>query len=191
MKSKNMKQINTYINEKLKLNKDSGIQYNYHPQTREELDNILLKLLDERGPDADLNDIDVSNITDMGKLFMPWSEYKPLKNLGKIDISQWDVSNVKYMDHMFRNCINFNCDLSEWDVGSLVNANSMFYNCPEFNSDISNWDVSNLEIAISMFNGCESFKANLNKWDIKKGVDMKNMFKYCISLWDKPKWYKE
>lgn len=186
-----MKRLNIYITEKLKLNRDSGIQYNYHPKTREELDKILEKLLDERGPDADLNDIDVSAITDMSKLFTPWSEYQPGKNLGKIDISKWDVSNVEYMHHMFRNCINFNCDLSKWDVSSVINTNSMFYNCPEFNSDLSKWNVGNLEIAISMFNGCESFKADLNNWNIKEDTQMHNMFKYCKSLWEPPKWYKE
>ena len=56
-----MKQINKYIVERLHINKDTGKQnhhYNYHPKTRDELKELVKKLIKERGKDADLNDID-------------------------------------------------------------------------------------------------------------------------------------
>ena len=151
-----MKQINTYITEKLKLNRNSGIKYNYRPQTRSELDKIIEKLLDERGPDADLNDIDVSAITNMSELF---SRVDPRK----IDISKWNVSNVDDMSHMFENCENFNSDLSSWNVSNVTDMADMFYNCPKFNSDLSKWDVSNVENMSCMFIGCYSLKT-VPKW---------------------------
>ena len=62
-----MKQINTYINEKLVLNKgnvkDYIQTYHYHPKDKYELNSLIEKLIKERGADADLNDIDTSNIT--------------------------------------------------------------------------------------------------------------------------------
>jgi hypothetical protein len=45
------------------------ISYNYHPKNKEELKDIIKQLLDKRGPDADLNDIDTFKITDMSHLF--------------------------------------------------------------------------------------------------------------------------
>ena len=98
-----MKQINKYICdhfendkfliiERLHINKDTG-NNNYHPKTKDELKELVNKLIEERGNNADLNDIDTSEITDMNYMF-----YKS-KFTG--DISKWNVSNVKYMKYMF------------------------------------------------------------------------------------------
>ena len=83
-----MKKINKYIVERLHINKDTGNHhYNYHPKTRDELKELVYKLINERGNKADLNDIDTSEITDMSHIFY-YSKFNG-------DISEWDVSNVK------------------------------------------------------------------------------------------------
>ena len=87
-----MKQINKYIVERLHINKDIK-NYNYHPKTNGELQELVDKLIKERGNDADLNDIDTSEITDMDGIF-EGSNFNG-------DISNWDVSNVKNMYGMF------------------------------------------------------------------------------------------
>ena len=52
--------------ERLHINKDTGNHsYNYHPKTKNELEELVNKLVKERGNDADLNDIDTSEIKDM------------------------------------------------------------------------------------------------------------------------------
>ena len=98
-----MKQLSTYITEGLKIGKKyrQNKTYNYHPKDKDELHEIIKQLLDERGNDADLNDIDTSAVTDMSDLFSGLDPYN-------IDISNWDVSNVTSMDSMFMNCRNFN-----------------------------------------------------------------------------------
>ena len=89
--------INTYITEKLHLNKDIKTQeYNYHPKDNDEFYDLVHKLIKERGNKANLNDIDVSNITSMFQLFM-YSEFNG-------DISEWDVSNITNMNYMFEKC---------------------------------------------------------------------------------------
>ena len=89
-----MKQINKYISERLHINKDTGNHhYNYHPKTRDELQELVKKLIKERGNEADLNDIDTSKITDMSEVFY-YSRFNG-------DISKWDVSNVEDMSMMF------------------------------------------------------------------------------------------
>ena len=63
------------------------------PKTKEELRSLVIKRVTEEGPKCDLNDIDVSKITDMSYMFMG------LNFNG--DISKWDNSNVKDMNDMF------------------------------------------------------------------------------------------
>ena len=88
-----MKSINNYIIESLKLGKQ---RYSYHPKTKLELREIILKRVKEEGNKVDLNDIDVSNITDMSSLF------KEINFNG--DISKWDVSKVKNKYKIFDYC---------------------------------------------------------------------------------------
>ena len=113
-----MKTLNTYITEKLKNNKLSD---NYQPKTRDELKELVNKLIKERGNEADLNDIDTSEITDMADVFYE------LDFNG--DISQWDVSNVTDMSSMFSSCKSFNQDISNWDVSKVTDMRYMFYWC--------------------------------------------------------------
>ena len=128
-----MKQINKYIwghlknpkfsiVERLHINKDTGNrQYNYHPKTRDELKQLVYKLIKERGNEADLNDIDTSEITDMHYLFF--------KSKFNGDISNWDVSNVKDMHMMFYNS-KFTGNISEWDVSNVEDMSMMFDKSP-------------------------------------------------------------
>ena len=92
-----MKQINTYINEKLRLT--TKHQYTCQPKYVWELRNIIRDRINDEGLDCDLNDIDTSKITDMSDLFSATinERFKDFNG----DISQWDVSNVEYMGFIF------------------------------------------------------------------------------------------
>ena len=113
-----MKHLNNFITEKLKINKDTeNNKYHYHPKTRNELKELVDKLIEERGNDADLNDIDTSEIEDMSELFYN-SEFNG-------DISEWNVSNVKNMSKLF--CFsNFDGNISNWDVSNVKKNFAMF-----------------------------------------------------------------
>ena len=139
-----MKSINIYIKEALKLGKR---RYNYHPKTKEELQKIINKRVKEEGNECNLNDIDVSYITDMSYLF------EGIHFNG--DISKWDVSNVKDMKYMFYWCGSFNKDISKWDVSSVKYMQCMFLGCVNFNQDLSVWDVSNVTTFINTFLHCK------------------------------------
>ena len=141
-----MKQINKYIlghlenpkfsiYERLHINKDIGKQnnhYNYHPTTRDELKELIDKLIEKRGDDADLNDIDTSEITDMNELFF--------KSKFNGDISNWDVSNVESMIGMFEHSefTGENGDISNWDVSNVKNMSYMF-NCSPLEKNPPKW----------------------------------------------------
>lgn len=119
-------------------------QFKYHPKDRDELMELIERLVEERGEDADLNDIDTSKITNMSSLF----SYEGFNG----DISEWDVSNVKDMSNMFE-CSCFNGDISHWDVSNVKDMTAMFIES-DFNGDLSKWDVSNVENMQEMFADC-------------------------------------
>lgn len=182
-----MKSLNNYINERLKISNETNPDHNYFPQTKDELLDILEKLLEERGCDADLNDIDVSQITNMNALFHP-IKLKATK-IRNIDISQWDVSNVTDMSWMFTDREHFNADLSQWNVSRVNNMSGMFENCFKFNSDLSLWDVSNCKMMNRMFFFCKRFNSNLSNWKVNTNCKLYSMFTGCKVK--EPKWYKK
>lgn len=112
-----------------------------------ELRAIIEQELRTQGPDADLNFIDVSLVTDMSGLF---------ENTGyeirNIKIDEWDTSNVTNMSHMFYNCTDLNCDgIGDWDVSNVIDMTEIFYGCKQFNCDLSNWNLSSLKYSDGMF----------------------------------------
>ena len=175
-----MKQLNQFITEyivKKKLDKpiDSEDHYEYFPKTKQELRKNIQELLDKNI--YDFNCIDTSAITDMSHLFD--SDNYPLND---IDISKWDVSNVKYMQFMFDGYENFNCDLSNWDVSKVENMKGIFSWCKNFNCDLSKWDVSNVINMDFMFDNCNKFDCDLSKWNVSNVLNMISMFANCISF---------
>lgn len=126
-------------------------QYKYFPQTKDELRNLIKQRIEDEGNEVDLNDIDVSAITDMSKLFQDISFNSSNFNG---NISAWDVSNVTNMNGMFDRCESFNQDLSKWNVSNVTDMMYMFYNCKSFNKDISKWNVSNVRYYLAIFYNC-------------------------------------
>lgn len=169
-----MKKINQYINERLKISSDlHKNEHKYFPNDKKELLDILKNLIKERGLNADLNDIDTSKVENMSYLF---TGFKQIEN---IDISQWDVSNVKHTQCMFLGCDKFNCDLSQWNVKELLHAGSMFCYCKKFDSDLSQWNTKKLNSADWMFAYCKNFNSDLSKWKTNNLYDISYMFCGC------------
>ena len=155
-----MKTLNQYIKEKLIINKD------YHDtkivvKSSDELRKIIEQRYEEYGPGTklnpiDFNDIDVSNIdsfcNDKDTGIFDGMDFK------YIDISDWDVSNVKSMYDMFFACNKLKSvgDLSKWNVSKVTDMWGMFYQCEKLKSvgDISGWNVSKVKYKIDMFDKC-------------------------------------
>ena len=120
------------------------------------------------GTDANLNHLDVSEITNMFSLFCATGFCG--------DVSLWDVTNVSVMEGMFAHT-KFNGDLSLWDTKNLKNANSMFMGS-NFNSDIRNWNVENFRYMNLMF-ASTPFNYDISGWQLYKPIGMSNMFWGC------------
>ena len=163
-----MKNINKYINEKLHVTTKSHIQrYTCQPKNKDELRKIIIQRIQDEGNDCDLNDIDVSKITDMGNLLNATRYGRPI------------FSNVTNMASMFDGCKKFRCDLSSWNVSNAINMTRMFGGCEKFNCDISHWNISNVKYIGNMFNKCTNFNCDLSSWDISKVTDITMLFYYC------------
>ena len=118
------------------------------------------------------NWIDTSLVTDMSGLFYE-NEF-----CAGIDISRWNVSNVKNMSHMFA-ISAFDGDISNWDVSNVTAMNSMFECCKAFNSDIGNWNVSNVTNMCKMFYWCKKLDCDLSKWDVSNIEYYSDIFYKC------------
>ena len=110
-----MKTLKQYLTERLVIKKSS---YKYYPETKEELQDIIKQRIEKEGTEVNLNDINVSNMTDMSNLFV-FLDFNG-------DISQWDVSNVTNMNGMFYRCEAFDQDISSWDVSNVKNSSNIF-----------------------------------------------------------------
>jgi len=104
---------------------------------------------------TDINDWDVSNVTDMSFMF---------GGVFNQDISNWDVGSVTDMSSMFAQTDAFNQDIGNWDVSSVTNMGSMFSRASVFNQDIGDWDVSNVTDMPFMFRNATSFNQDLRDW---------------------------
>ena len=129
----------------------------------------------------DLNFIDTNKITDMSNLFIN-CEYD-------IDVSNWDMSNVKNMSYMFYKCYKFTGKgIGNWNVSNVKDIGGMFAGCEKFNCDLSNWDVSNVTNMAGMFYFCKNFDYDLSRWNVSNVTCMEYMFSGCKKL-TIPNWY--
>lgn len=131
---------------------------------------IVAEEIQKLGYNADLNHIDVFEVTDMSALFKSMSSQaltpeETLRAYFNGEISKWDVVNVKNMEWMFAYS-NFNGDISNWQTDSLCDIHHMFHTS-NFNKDLSRWNVSNVDNMQDTFKG-SSYTGDLSIWNVRK-----------------------
>lgn len=148
------------------------------------------------GNEADLNFIDVSNVTDidLGDIFSDIHDY--WANSFEGDISSWKLSNVDILniDNFFEDA-TFKYDISKWKF-KIITANND--NLKEYvdkaisilgkNADLNFIDVSKVTNMAGLFENSD-FNGNISRWDVSCVVNMASLFKKSsfkgdISGWD-------
>ena len=139
------------------------------------------------------------------------SMFEDLKNIEKIDLSNFVTKNVTSMESMFHNCENLksinlsyfntnkvenmkdmfnNCkslmhiDLSFFDTKKVINMENIFKNCEKLESiDLSSFYTGNVIKMAQMFFGCTNLKQIIfSDFFINNVKTMKRMFKKCYKL---------
>ena len=126
---------------------------------------------------SNINNWDVSNVTDMSYMFYgQWST-----SLYNQPLNNWNVSNVTNMSNMFRAATVFSQDLNSWNVSNVSNFSGMFSSASAFNGNISSWTPSSSTDTNGMFQGASGFVGDLSGWATHTGniINMGGMFQQC------------
>lgn len=129
-------------------------------------------------------------------LSVGWNEFQDLeygfwfdslsnisKFIEKIDLSEYETSNIVDMSIMFNNCY-YDIDLSKFDTRNVTNMCCMFAcssNLVEL--DLSSFNTSKVEYIQCMFGGCTSLiSLDLSNFDARSFKDYGYMFVDCNKL---------
>ena len=166
----------------------------FKPKDKHDLKAWILRKVITEGPNADLNNVDLTNITDMSYVlsvcdewyflpsycdsmykwininicdYIPYSELRTMPRRSDLGLNgKWRKNNLNNdVDSIFD---SMNPDISEWHVDKVVNMDYMFTYNTAFNNDISGWHVDNVESMDGMFWNAASFDQDISSWNVDK-----------------------
>ena len=160
--------------------------------------------------ELDLNNLDVSNVTNMYGMFYNCNSLTSLDGLAdwqtgsvtdmnsmfydcykltSLDaLAEWNTGSVTRMSNMFNGCTVLTSlePLANWQTGNVTNMLHMFYCCYKLTSlkGLANWQTGNVTNMEGMFLACENLVSldGLAKWDTGSVTNMESLFEGCISL---------
>lgn len=142
---------------------------------------------------GDINDWDVSHVTDMSFLFRDttfndridrWDVRHVTSMRGMFfnaklfnqPLEGWEVSHVTTMESMFYGAVSFNQPLSMWDTRCVINMRCMFSRATLFNGTIATWSVSEVTNMSYLFYSASSFDQSISTWDVSRVTNMTGLF---------------
>lgn len=182
-----MKSINNFITEKLRINKDIKTkQIEYFPKNFNELKKIITKrALDSNDGVLDLNDIDISKITNLSYLLAN------INNIKSVNMNNWDTSKVTDIHGLF--WCNKSIEeiyMHDWNTNNIESFYGAFYDCENLKTlDLFKWKFDKCKEIDLMFANCSKLDLSFTKnWDIDVNkVNCGDTFRNCNYA---PKWYK-
>lgn len=124
-------------------------------------------------------EIKVTGMTDASDLFYE------CESLIKVDLSEFDTSQIKNMNRMFCFCSKLtNLDVSGFDTSNVTTMASMFCECRKLTSlDVSKFDTSKVTDMSDMFGWCSGVSAlDVSHFDTSCVTNMNGMFGACENL---------
>ena len=172
------------------------------------VDSWCVSITAARGKYGDINDWDVSQITDFSRLFSnpncrgfdstldKWNTSSGTTFASMFEgaakfsqhLNKWETSRATYMEGMFYDATSFNGDIAAWDTARVQSMQYMFAKATSFDRDISSWDTRRAKTLDHMFLGAASFSHDLSKWQFSfPPPTAKDMFTAASSsacVWD-------
>jgi len=134
--------------------------------------------------------------------------FQDMTNIGYVDLSGWDTSEVTTMDDAFYGASNFNADLSafnvsrvtrmmntfrgasafagsgleDWDTSSVLTLESAFRSATSFNGDIGRWTTSAVTTMARAFYGATSFNADVSNMDVSSVTSLMAAFREATAF---------
>jgi surface protein len=84
------------------------------------------------------------------------------------NITNWNMTKVRYVNNMFNGATSFNQDLSKWDVTNILTYRGTFFGAKAFNQNLSGWKTANATDMQVMFANTTSFSQDISGWDVTK-----------------------
>ena len=105
-------------------------------------------------------------------------------SLSYLNISGWDTSNVTSMSNMFLICEKLpSLDVSHFNTSNVKDMDNMFYNLNIDSLDVSNFNTSKVTNMNYMFYGCRKLTyIDVSNFNTNNVLTMNNMFNYCRLL---------
>lgn len=110
-----------------------------------------------------------------------------LKNLKEVDLSNFDTTNVTYMEHMFNYCESLeNIDLSNITTDNVTAMRYIFSNCKSLKElNVNHFNTSKITDFSEMFGSCETLTSlNLSNWSSENVSSFQGTFRGCKNLVD-------
>ena len=99
-----------------------------------------------------------------------------------LDLSNFDTSKVTNMGGMFYYSQATTLDVSNFNTSNVTNMSDMFYYSQATTLDVSNFDTSKVTNMSYMFSGSKATTLDLNNFDTSKVTDMSYMFNRATNL---------
>jgi len=116
---------------------------------------------------------------------MSFSYYYEFKKKGKYKIEYTFNDKLSKTCYMFNDCSSLKyIDLSNFNVQNVKNMRCMFSNCSSLTKiNLSNFNAQNITNMGFFFCGCKSLNnINLSNFNVQKVTNLYNMFKNCSSF---------
>ena len=111
--------------------------------------------------------------------------FSELNNIIEVDLSKFNISEVRITKYMFSDCVNLKNIIFNNSNSFIINEIAyMFYNCQSLESlDLSSFDTSNVMNMAFLFSGCISLTSlNVSIFNTSGTINMMNLFGDCNSL---------
>lgn len=196
-----MRNLNQFILERLKLNKDSRIKDKLRPKGFFEFQEMIankLKNLGDNKEYLDLKDLDISDYKGSEqqdkrfdrilKKILSSYHTKYDYNIKYIDVTGWDMTHIDSVAGLFHELRDIEeiIGIDDWDMSNVEHIEWIFSDCIKLKNigNLGKWKFNNLKRAQGFLWGCQHLKTigDISKWDMSKVDFLANMFAHCYDL---------